>query len=304
MTDYKLTAPSIIDTSITLSSSKSVCNRALIIAALCKTPVKITNLSDSDDSKLLNTALTSKGPLFDVGAAGTAMRFLTAYLAQKDGQWEITGTDRMKNRPIGILVEALRVLGADIEYIEKEGFPPLHINGKKLEGGELTLKSNISSQFISAILMIAPTLSGGLHLTLDGDIISQPYIQMTLDLMAYFGVKSQWKGHTITIPEKDYHAQNFKIEIDWSGASYWYEVVAFDKKAKVVLKNAQAISYQGDAEVKNIYKALGVKTTFSDEGAILTNMGNTCDFFEWDLINQPDLALNSSYQLCHSWYSV
>lgn len=290
MNSYQLTPPSVIDSTISLSTSKSVCNRALIIAALCGEKVQIKNISDSDDTKLLNAALSGEGPLFDIGAAGTAMRFLTAYLSQNEGVWQITGSERMKNRPIGVLVDALRGLGADVSYAEKEGYPPLNINGKQLTGGELTLKSNISSQFISAILMIAPTLKGGLVLTLDGDIISRPYIQMTLDLMAYFGVPSEWEGQHITIPEKAYSADVFDVEIDWSGASYWYEVVAFAKDAKVTLKGAQAVSYQGDAEVQNIYKGLGVNTEFTAEGAVLTNTGECVDFFEWDLLSQPDLA--------------
>lgn len=290
MQHYQLTPPQDINATLTLTTSKSVCNRALIIGALCQDKVAIENISDSDDTKVLDAALNGKGPLFDIGAAGTAMRFLTAYLAQHEGEWQVTGSERMKNRPIGILVEALRHLGAEISYAEKEGYPPLLIKGKKLTGGTLTLNSNISSQFISAILMIAPTLQGGLTLTLDGAIISRPYIQMTLDLMAYFGVESTWEGQVISIPEKAYSAERFEVEIDWSGASYWYEVVAFAKGASILLKNARETTYQGDAEVKNIFKALGVKTTFTDEGALLQNTGYTMAYFEWDLIDQPDLA--------------
>ena len=290
MTHFQLTPPQNIEASIALSTSKSVCNRALIIAALCQNKVELKNISDSDDSTLLNAALQGEGPLFDIGAAGTAMRFLTAFLSQKEGQWQITGTERMKNRPIGILVDALRELGADITYMENEGYPPLAINGKQLKGGQLTLKSNISSQFISAILMIAPTLKGGLNLTLDGKIISRPYIQMTLDLMSYFGVTSQWEGQNISIAEQAYNAEKFDVEIDWSGASYWYEMVAFDHNAKIELINVQAIPYKGDAEVQNIYKSLGVKTTYTQKGAILSNSGKHVDFFECDLLSQPDLA--------------
>lgn len=290
MTNYQLTAQKNIEANIELSTSKSVCNRALIIAALCKASVKLNHISDSDDTQVLNAALNSQGPQYNIGAAGTAMRFLSAFLAQKEGQWEITGSERMKNRPIGILVDALRELGADITYLEKEGYPPLAINGKQLKGGELMLKSTISSQFISAILMIAPTLKGGLNLTLDGEIISRPYIQMTLDIMAYFGIESQWNDHVISIPEKQYDATHFDVEIDWSGASYWYEIVAFSKKASILLKNAKATSYQGDADVQNIYKSLGVKTSFTEAGALLSHTGETCEFFECNLLNQPDLA--------------
>ncbi len=287
---FKITPTQEIKAKISLTTSKSVCNRALIIAALCKGGVEIANISDSDDTRLLNGALSSSENNFDIGAAGTAMRFLTAYKAQDEGEWTITGSERMKQRPIGVLVDALRHLGADISYIENDGFPPLKITGKPLIGGQLTLKSNISSQFISAILMIAPTLKGGLTLTLDGDIISRPYIQMTLDLMAYFGVESEWNGHVISIPEKAYTAKPFDVEIDWSGASYWYEMVAFDAQAKITLVGAKAISYQGDAAIKDIFEALGVKTTFTEEGAVLQNTSSTTAYFEWDLINQPDLA--------------
>lgn len=290
MNSYQLAPPPRINATIALSTSKSICNRALIIAALCEGKVDIKNISDSDDTRLLNAALKSENTLFDIGAAGTAMRFLTAFIAQKEGEWTITGSERMKQRPIGVLVDALRQLGAEITYAENEGYPPLHINGKQLSGGALNLKSNISSQFISAILMIAPKLKGGLTLTLDGDIISRPYIQMTLDLMAYFGVDSEWKNHTIVVPEKKYTAERFEVEIDWSGASYWYEVIAFSPQAKILLKGAQAISYQGDAAVQNIFKGLGVNTTFTKDGALLQNTGLTVSFFEWDLINQPDLA--------------
>ncbi len=290
MANYRLTPPQNIDSNIQLTSSKSVCNRALIIAALCKNKVAISNISKSDDSQILSYCLDNANAISDIGAAGTAMRFLTAYLAQKPGEWHITGSARMKQRPIGILVDALRQLGAEIEYVEADGYPPLNIKGKKLRGGNLTLKSNTSSQFISAILMIAPTLEGGLHLTLDGDIISRPYIQMTLDLMAYFGVESKWEGHEIIIPEKEYFAEAFDVEIDWSGASYWYEMVAFQKGAKILLKGAQAISYQGDAKVQNMYEQLGVKTTFVQSGALLEHTGACADKFEWNLIDQPDLA--------------
>lgn len=290
MTTFQLIPPPQIDATIALSTSKSVCNRALIIAALCHEKVDLKNISDSDDTRLLGAALNNKGNIFDIGAAGTAMRFLTAFIAQKEGEWTITGSERMKQRPIGVLVDALRQLGADITYTENEGYPPLNIKGKKLTGGTLTLKSNISSQFISAILMIAPTLQGGLLLSLDGDIISRPYIQMTLDLMAYFGVDCQFEGHTITIPEKTYSAESFSVEIDWSGASYWYEAVAFRPNAKILLKGAQAKSYQGDADVQNIFKDLGVKTTFTQEGALLQNNSKIIDFFEWNLLHQPDLA--------------
>jgi 3-phosphoshikimate 1-carboxyvinyltransferase len=287
---YLLQSPQHINGIISLPTSKSVCNRALIINALCNDSSPIKNISASDDSRVLEAGLNTSSTTIDIGAAGTAMRFLTAYLAQRDGEVVLTGSERMKNRPIGILVDALRKLGADIIYAEKEGFPPLQMKGKQLTGGNLELSSNISSQFISAILMIAPTLKGGLHLTLKGEIISRPYIQMTLDLMAYFGVESKWEENDIFIAEQPYIARPFTVEIDWSAASYWYEIVALLPNASVHLTDAKAVSYQGDAEVQNIFKSLGVETTFDERGATLTHTGEHTDYFEWNLINQPDLA--------------
>ncbi len=290
MPSLQLIPPQQIKTEITLPASKSICNRALIIAALCKNKISIKNASESDDTLLLQAALESEKAHFDVGAAGTAMRFLTAYLAQKEGNWTITGSRRMKERPIGVLVEALRQLGADIAYVENDGYPPLQIRGKKLTGGKLSLPSHVSSQFISAILMIAPTLRNGLTLTLDGDIISRPYIEMTLDLMAYFGVKSSWKEHCIHVPEEQYVAHPFEVEMDWSGASYWYEIAALAPYSEISLKNARKKSYQGDAAVRHMFRELGVSTSFTPKGALLKNTGQTTDFFTWNLAGQPDLA--------------
>ena len=190
---YKLSAPSIKNTgTIQLPASKSISNRFLMLNALSYSPYKIKNLSDSDDTAVMLGVLESDSTNFDVGAAGTSMRFLTAFLSKIVGEWTITGSERMKQRPIKILVDALNSLGAKIEYIEKEGYPPLRIFGSNLKGPELELPGNISSQYISALLMVGPTLEGGLKLTLTGDIISQPYIQMTLALMKEFGVSSSY----------------------------------------------------------------------------------------------------------------
>jgi len=211
---------------IDLPASKSISNRVMIINALNYSPYQIRNLSDSDDTKVMQHVLTSNTNKFDIGHAGTAMRFLTAYLSKIVGQWEITGSARMKQRPIGILVDALRKLGAKIEYIEKKGFPPLRIWGTHLKGGLLELDGSISSQYITALLLIAPTLENGLTLRLLNKITSASYIKLTLELMAKFGIKYQWEGNEIQIWEQNYFPLDFKVEADWSGASYWYQIVS------------------------------------------------------------------------------
>ena len=223
---YKIQAPNHIRASVRLPASKSISNRALILNALCKNPYPIENLSDSDDTTALLMALQSPGPDFDIGAAGTSMRFLTAYFAQLEGIRTITGSERMKNRPIGLLADALRQLGAGIEYLEKEGFPPLRIHGKKMKGGTITLDGGVSSQYISALMMIAPCLEQGLEIHLKGELISQPYIRMTLGLMEKWGVYGQWNGATIRIAPQPYQQIPFRVESDWSAASYWYEIRA------------------------------------------------------------------------------
>lgn len=234
--------------------------------------------------------LNANSSTFDVGAAGTSMRFLTAFLSKIVGEWTITGSERMKQRPIKPLVEALNSLGAKIEYLEKDGYPPLKIFGSALKGGELELPGNISSQYISAILMIAPTIENGLTLILSGDIISKPYIRMTLDLMQEFGVKSFWKDNRITIPETNYQPKVTSVESDWSAASYWYEMAALLPECEFTLQGLKKISLQGDSEVKTIFESLGVKTKFSQRGVTLTHTGSTVKYLKYNFINEPDLA--------------
>ena len=195
---YKIQAASFLHTLINLPTSKSISNRALLLNALSQNPYPIQNLSNSDDTQTLWKALHSSETNLDIGAAGTSMRFLTAYLAQSVGNWTITGTERMKNRPIAILVNALRALGAETEYLEKDGFPPLCIHGKKLQGGRIALDGSVSSQYISALMMIAPTLENGLELHLEGTVISEPYIRMTIRLMEQFGVHTDWTDRKST----------------------------------------------------------------------------------------------------------
>ncbi|MDR2844394.1 MAG: 3-phosphoshikimate 1-carboxyvinyltransferase [Candidatus Symbiothrix sp.] len=273
---YKVQAPSTIQVKIQLPSSKSISNRVLILNALSDSPYPIRNLSDSDDTMVLFNALQSSEKDFNVGAAGTSMRFLTAYLAQKPGEWTITGTERMKNRPIGILINALRALGANIEYLEKEGFPPLRIHGQQLQGGEISLDGSISSQYISALMMIAPHLRKGLVLHLEGSLISAPYIRMTMSLMEKFGVKSIWKGQTIRIEPQIYRPVAFLVEGDWSAASYWLQIQALAmERAAVDVIGLEDNSLQGDAKAESLM-------------ACLVNQHKSS--FHYDFVNEPDLA--------------
>ena len=226
----EITPPADIQTCIQLPSSKSICNRALIINALAGSTCRPENLSDCDDTRVMIEALTHMPETIDIMAAGTAMRFLTAYLSVTPGTHVLTGTERMRQRPIKILVDALRSLGAQIEYTENEGYPPLKITGKALEGHSLCLPGNVSSQYISALLMIGPMLAHGLNLELEGEIISRPYINLTLKVMKDFGTKAEWTSdHTLQVAPQPYHPVPYYVESDWSAASYWYEIVALSK---------------------------------------------------------------------------
>lgn len=288
--EYILKAPRNFHTSIKLPSSKSISNRVLILNALSSSTHSIDNLSECDDTKVMVKAFSSKNDIINIGAAGTSMRFLTAFLSRTPGNWVITGSERMKNRPIHILVDALNSLGANIEYIEKKGFPPLHIKGKALDGGEIFLAGNISSQFISALLMVAPTMTKGLTIHLQGEVISQPYIQMTLKLMENFGVKVNWDGNTIKIYPESYRPVPFVVESDWSAASYWYEIVALSDQAEVELLGLFRDSAQGDSKVAELFQDLGVSTEFTDRGVILRKTEIRTKKMFHNFINEPDLA--------------
>lgn len=296
---YIITCPEHIDTSITLPASKSISNRALIIQALTKGGMMPENLSDCDDTEVIIRGLSKQSDVIDIKAAGTAMRFMTAYLSATDGEYTITGTERMKHRPIGILVDALHYLGAEIEYVGEEGYPPLHIRGRQLEGGSLQIPGNVSSQYISALLMIAPILTKGLELKLTGNIISRPYIDLTLHLMHEFGVSAEWSDFdTISVKSQAYQQRAYTIESDWSAASYWYEILALtdDTHSKVALQGLKDGSRQGDSAVRYIFSLLGIKTSFKDKDsnslpeAILTRHSRMLNRMEYDFTNQPDLA--------------
>lgn len=298
---YKLSAPATLHTTIQLPASKSISNRALILHALAQGCITPANLSDCDDTRVMIKALDGTPEHIDILAAGTAMRFLTAYLSVTPGTRIITGTERMQQRPIRILVDALRQLGAQIEYAGKEGYPPLRITGTELAGEEITLAGNVSSQYISALLMIGPILKNGLKLNLTGEIISRPYINLTLQLMKEFGAEAAWSSESsITVHPGTYKDIPFTVESDWSAASYWYQMVALSHdnetneegtaKTEVELSGLFPHSYQGDSRGAEIFTKLGVRTEHTDHGVVLTKMGSPVARIEEDLVDIPDLA--------------
>jgi len=289
--NYKVSHPTkMVKCEINLPSSKSISNRLLIIKALCKENFKIKNLSDSDDTISLQKALVNDTETIDVGAAGTTFRFLTAYLSTQVGkEFILTGTDRMKERTVKELVGALQSLGAEIEYAEKEGFPPLRIKGINLKGGEITIDGTISSQFISALLLIVPTLKNGIIIKIKSEIVSKPYIEMTLKLMREFAVESSWYGNTIEVKPQNYIAKHFEIESDWSAATFWYEIAALSKNCNIKLNGLSENSIQGDRKVSELFNKLGVNSEFANNSLILTKSAN-CSFpKEIDLLETPDL---------------
>jgi 3-phosphoshikimate 1-carboxyvinyltransferase len=292
--NYLIKAPAKLHAEIHLPASKSISNRVLVLNSLCHHPKEIKNISVCDDTDVMIKALRDKDREINIGAAGTAMRFLTAYLSVKKGTRTITGTERMKNRPIKLLVEALRSLGAQIEYLEKEGFPPLRIKGEELTGGDVSLDGSISSQYISALLMIAPLMTNGMRLHLTGDVISRPYINLTIRLMRMFGVIVFEEGQTFTIPPQQYSpVENFTVEADWSAASYWYEMVALCKgeETYISLPGLLPDSLQGDALITKLFDKLGVKTTFTVSGVTLTKKERNTDLpLIFDFIAMPDMA--------------
>ncbi len=271
----------------------------LIIRALAESRVQLDNLSDSDDSNVLRKALDRSSTVKDVGHAGTAMRFLTAYYATRHGEVILTGSDRMKQRPIGPLVSALRQLGTSIEYLEKEGCPPLKIAGGKRIGGSIEIDGGISSQFISALMMVGPVLEGGLKIRLTGEVVSATYIRMSMNLMKRCGVKVTFDGRQIIVPQKSYAIKRFKVEADWSGASYWYQVAAFFPGSRIELPNLARASLQGDAILPQLFKSLGVNTLFSREGVELHS--DQCEIpgiMVHDFTGCPDLVQTCAVTLC------
>jgi 3-phosphoshikimate 1-carboxyvinyltransferase len=282
-----------ITSEVIISGSKSESNRLLIIQQLY-TNVTINNLSDSDDTHHLQEALSSSNQIADIGHAGTAMRFLTAFFATQEGKTKILqGSERMHNRPIKILVNALRDLGATIEYVEKEGYPPIKITGNKIVKDKVAIDGNVSSQYISALMLIAPSLKNGLEIELKGKITSVPYINMTLKLLHQIGVVAKFNENIINIQAKEVSSeQNIVVESDWSSASYFYSLIALSEiGATVKLSAYKKDSLQGDSCLAKIYKHFGVTTTFNENSIILTKEGkhNSAVLIE-DLKNAPDIA--------------
>lgn len=279
---------------ITLTGSKSISNRVQIIRALCEDTFPIHRLAKAKDTEVLEELLASEKIIRDAGPAGTTFRFLTAYLSLQPDIQILTGTERMKKRPIGVLVDALRKLGADIEYVENEGYPPLQINPPREDFGRnnrLKIAANTSSQYISAILMIAPTLPRGLELTLEGNIVSRSYIEMTLALMRYFGVTAGWKENIIKINPQDYKPKEFTVEADWSAASYYYAMAVFADELDLQINGLFKESVQGDAVLATMMEKFGIQTEFNDRGIRLTKKGTTLPpIFEYDFLEYPDLA--------------
>ncbi len=282
---------------ISLSGSKSISNRVLLIQALCDDKCNITNLSDSDDTVTMQKLIDSKDEILDAHHAGTTFRFMTAYLSTKPGTQILTGSDRMKERPIKVLVEALNELGANIEYLEKDGYPPLKIHSPRSEyKDKITLPANISSQYISAMLMIAPTLSNGLTINLEGDIVSKPYIEMTLAIMNDFGIKSDWNENTICIKHQVYKAKDYHIEADWSAASYYYIIAGLSESCEIILKGLHQQSTQGDAAIVAICEKFGIKTLFGPHQLMIVKpkLEIETPVFEYDFLKVPDIAQSIS----------
>ncbi|MCR5179646.1 MAG: 3-phosphoshikimate 1-carboxyvinyltransferase [Bacteroidaceae bacterium] len=295
---YHIIKPQNLTAEVTLPASKSLSNRALLLSALSGGGMKmLTNVSDCDDTTALLRGLGLPSTI-DVGAAGTSMRFLTALLAIGEGSHIITGSQRMCHRPIGVLVEALRQLGADISYVGQEGFPPLNIKGHQLRGGEVTLKGDVSSQYISALMMIGPRLEQGLRLHLSGTVISRPYIQMTMEMMQSFGAEVCWEGEdTICIEPVPYAPIPYLIEADWSAASYWYEIVLLSDNPQetATLTGLFNQSLQGDRAVGELFDRLSVRSIFLSEGSdrpktSLIRRGAIPASLEADFTRTPDLA--------------
>lgn len=277
---------------VVIPGSKSETNRLLILRALYP-EISISNISPSDDSRVLLKALESNENKLDVGHAGTAMRFLTAYFSMQRGRTTmLTGSERMQQRPIGPLVEALRNLGAIIDYIDKDGFPPLAIEGRNLKGGSVKVSADISSQFITSLMLIGPKLANGITIDLDSKITSAPYIEMTAELLRRCGISVSFDGNRVEIPYcPKVQPQGITVEPDWSSASYFYSMVALsDEGTSLHLKNFRRNSIQGDSILPMIYEQFGVSTQFSDDGITIIKGGDSPNKIDLDLNRNPDLA--------------
>lgn len=297
-----------IDAEIKLTGSKSECNRALIISALSKGTVSVENLSVAADTVTLYKVIKELGEkscefrddsklkthnpqIVDIGPAGTAMRFLTAFLAIEKGNFLLTGTERMKQRPIGILVEALKSIGAEINYVENIGFPPLLISGPlKQTTSKVKIKGDISSQYISALLMIAPNLPLGLTLEIEGELTSKPYVEMTLAMLEQVGIRNDWFENTITIEPQSFNTAKLYVEPDWSAASYWFAITALSDEATIFLPGLNGYSLQGDSKITEIMANFGITSQFKNGGVFLKKEPKIVERKIFDLKECPDLA--------------
>lgn len=280
---------------VILPASKSISNRVLIINALALSSTEVHNLAKCDDTDAMVAALSSGERDLNIGHAGTAMRFLTAYLAQLNGEWRIGGSERMEQRPIGVLVSALRELGARVEYLKNEGFPPLKIYGGELRGGEIEVSASVSSQYISALMMIAPNMKRGLKLRLQGHIASKPYIDMTASIMRTFGAQVEWiSENVISISPEGYVPVSYSVESDWSAASYIFQMVSLIPGSKVVVPYLYRESLQGDSKQIELWQKLGVKCEYKGTGIELMSEG-LCSvpvdkILDYDFTLMPDLV--------------
>lgn len=286
-----------ISGTVRLTGSKSESNRALIIQALSKGQVKVENLSEAADTVTMLQALhqADQGKedhiTVDIGPAGTAMRFLTSYLNLVKGDFLLTGSTRMQQRPISLLVDALTSIGAKIDYEKNEGYPPLRIQGGLQQvKDKVSIPGNISSQYISSLLLIASSLESGLTLEIEGELTSRPYVTMTLNMLKESGIKYEWTGNTIHIPSQNYQSSTIYVEPDWSAASYWYAIVALSQEGSIRLPGLKKTSLQGDIAIADIMTHFGVHTTFEEDGIFLQKDHTTTDKNFFDLKECPDLA--------------
>ena len=283
-----------IEGCVQLSASKSISNRLLMIKAISKSSFDLYNLSESDDTQILNQILSNTSLPNEINChhAGTTLRFLTAYLSTIKGKYRVFGSKRMHQRPIKPLVDCIRKLGIEIRYLENEGFPPIEIIGNEnVEGGELTISGNISSQFISALLLIAPKLKNGLSLRIIEPILSTPYIKMTLSLMQEMGIEYKWDKNTIHVKHQAYSTRNIAAENDWSSASFIYSIASLSNESKIEIPHLHPNSVQGDSFVSELYSHLGVETSFHEKGITITKNNQLSTKVEFNLSDFPDLAL-------------
>ena len=276
---------------IQITGSKSESNRMLLLQALFP-EIELHNVSNSDDTQAMTAGLSSASALVDIGHAGTTMRFLTAYFSTQEKQQKtLTGSSRMQERPIGVLVDALRQLGADISYVKNEGYPPLQIKGNALTKSEVRISANISSQYITALMLIAPSLPEGLTLTLEGKTTSFPYIEMTCSLLRKIGVRAVFSGQQIQVfPQQNIAKTTHHVESDWSSASYYFSVAALAQKAKINLSTYKSDSLQGDSILMEVYQQLGVHSSIEENTLSLQGGGSVTPSLRLDLSDAPDTA--------------